>query len=252
MYMRIAHAGIKSDSLSDIKEAYDKKIIPRLEEIAGCLYICIIVKEPHQDEGFSISLWDSLEHIEAYEQSGQYQENVEELRPYFSDSSEQKIQLSKDLKLEYVSVPEEPIVKSYASLAQISSKTPGRGETLLTNLRLVTVKIHPGKIEEFTRLYSEKIIPVLKNVKGCLYAFLIKGLEERSEAISITFWDRKADMENYERSGLFDELNNKVKHLYTDLYRWKMAHEKDTDKKIITSDDLTINYFSLLTGKSFQ
>lgn len=252
MYMRLAHARLKSDSLSDIKDVYDKILIPRFEKITGCLYLSIIVKEPQHDEGFSISLWDSLEHMEAYEQSGQYQENVEELRPYFMDSSEQKIQLSKDLKLEYVSVPEEPTVESYASLAETNSKTPDRGKAFLTNVRFVSVKIHPDKIEEFTRIYTDEIIPVLKSLKGCLYAFLIRGLEEKNSAISITFWESKTDMENYERSGIFDELNDKVKRLYTDLYRWKMDHEKDTDKKIVTSEDLTVNHFCLLTGKSFN
>ena len=252
MFVRLVHAGLRPETLSDLQRIYDEKFIPRLEKVPGCLYVGLIAIEPKHDEGFSLTLWDSYEHLEAYEQSGLYQESLEEARPYLSGSSVMKLQLSKDLNLEYVSVPEDPTVKSYASFAQTEKRLPEHGITFLENLRLVTVKILPGKMEEYRRIYTEEIIPALQSVRGCNYAFLTEGLEEKNEVISITFWDSRQDMENYEKSGLFDELKNKLKHLYSRIYQWKLTLEKDTGKKVATSEDLSITYYSYVTGMKFH
>lgn len=252
MYLRLVHSGIDPTSISQFKEAYKTKVIPRLEKVPGCLYVGLILIEPQHDEAFSMTLWDSREHLEAFEQSGVYRENLEDARPYLSGSSEQRIQLSEDMKLEYVTVHEEPTVKSYKTLAQTDAAFPEHEKSYLANLRLLTVKIQPGKMEECRRIYIEEIIPVLKTVKGCRYAFLMEGLEERNEAISITFWNSRRDIDEYEQSGLFEQLNNKLKHTYTGLYRWKMAVDEESNKRAVTSDDLTIQYYSIIVEKSFQ
>ncbi len=252
MYLRLVHSVINPLSIPDIRKAYEIKIIPRFEKVPGCLYVGLILREPQHDEGFSMTVWDSGENLRAFEESGVYRENLEEVRPYLSGSSEERIQLSGDMKLEYVSVPGEPTVRSYKALAQMGPEIPGQEKSYLANLRLLTVKIQPGKMEEFRRLYIDEIIPVLKTVRGCRYALLTEGLEERNEAISITFWDSRRDIDDYEQSGLFTELNNRVKHTFTGLYRWKMAVDEQTSRHAVTSDDQTVQYYSVVIGKSFQ
>ena len=88
----------------------------------GCLYIGLMQNEHHQDECISMTLWDSQKHVENYEKSGLYEELLQGVQPYLSDSLLGKIQLSKELKLEYQPVQEEPVVKSYAFLAKKDSK----------------------------------------------------------------------------------------------------------------------------------
>ena len=251
MYMRLAHAGINPETILELQTVYETIIIPRLEQATGCLYTGLIVLEPDHDEVISMTLWDLLEHLEAYERTGAYKKNLKVARPYLTDASEEKMQLSADMKLEYVPAQEDPTtVKSYETVAQLDTEIPAK--SYLENLRLLTVKIQPGKMEEFRRIYTEEIIPVLRTVKGCRNALLTAGLEERNEVMSITFWNSKQDIDEYERSGLFEWLNNKLKYTYTGLYRWKMAVDEQQDKHAVTSDDQTIQYYSVLIGRSLK
>lgn len=251
MYMRLVHAGINPETILEFQTVYETTIIPRLEQATGCLYIGLIILEPDHDEGISITLWDLLEHLEKYERSGAYKKNLKAVRPYLTGASEEKIQLSADMKLEYVTAQEDPTtVKLYETVAQLDTEIPAK--SYLENLRLLTVKIQPGKMEEFRKIYTEDVIPVLKTVKGCRNAMLTTGIEERNEAMSITFWNSKQDIDEYERSGLFDWLNNKVKHTFTGLYRWKMAVDEQQDKHAVTSEDQTIQYYSVLVGRSLR
>jgi len=252
MYMRIVQLKIKPETLSKFREHYDENIIPRFQEMAGCLYAGLIQSEHHEDECISMTLWDSQANAEAYEKSGFYKEHLRISQPYLSDSSVWRIQLSKELKLEYHPVEEEPVVKSYALLAKKDAKILDQDKTPMMYLRIVSVKIQPGKMEEFKQIYKEEIIPALRDVKGCRYAYSTESIEEKNEAISVTIWDSKEDAYEYERSGLFDELTDKLKHTFAELYQWKMALEKEGGGQAVTSEDLTVNYYNIVTGKSFQ
>lgn len=77
-------------------------------------------------------------------------------------------------------------------------------------------------------------------------------LQEENKVFSVTMWDSKNDAENYERSGFFDELKEKVKYTFSELYRWKMAREKESSKIKATSDDQKVDYCSIVIGRSFQ
>lgn len=77
-------------------------------------------------------------------------------------------------------------------------------------------------------------------------------LQEENKVFSVTMWDSKNDAENYERSGFFDELKEKVKYTFSELYRWKMAREKASSKIKATSDDQKVDYCSIVIGRSFQ
>ncbi len=252
MYMRFVYLKIKPETLSKLRQHYEEKIIPRLQKMPGCLYAGLILSELHPDEGISMTLWDSLKHAEDYEKSGLYDELLQGLQHYLSDSLLWKIQLSKDLKLEYQPVAEEPVVKSYAFLAKKDAKILAQDKTPVMYLRIVSVKIKPGKMEMFREIYREKIIPALSAVKGCRYAYLTGSIEEENEAISVTIWDSREDADNYEKSGLFNELTEKLKHTFAELYQWKMALEKEGVRQAVTSEDLAVKYYNIVTGKSFQ
>ena len=252
MYMRLVQARYKPDSLSKIRQIFDEKIIPQLQKTPGCFYICLMKSEFHQDEAISMSLWDTKTHVEEYQKSGLYNEFLEEIKPHLSESSEWKIQLSKDLTLEYQPVPEEPVIKSYTTIAQLDTKIPAQEKTPVLYLRLLSVRIQSGKMDEFKKIYKNDIIPTLQTIKGCLYAYLTENIENKNEVISLTIWDNKQNADDYERSGLFDKLNEKVKHTFAELYQWKMSLEKEYSGKIVTSEDPNIKYYSMVTGKSFQ
>ena len=248
MFMRFVHMRVKTEFLPVIRKIYDEEVIPQLQKMEGCLFACLVRSEQQLDEGISLTLWDSAEHAETYVKSGIYNMLLNKLQPYFSDASEWKVQLSKDLTLEYQLIRDEPIVKSYASLAQSEEKLP---EDMMF-LRILSHKIRPGKMDEFKKIYLEDIMPTLKSVKGCRYAYLTTGIEDKDEAISITIWNNKQDADAYEKGGVYNSLVQKVKHTFSDIYQWKMALEQDKSRRMVTSNDLSVKYYSVLSVKGFR
>ncbi len=251
MYMRLLQIKIKPEKLPALRQFYETTVIPALQNLTGCRHASLIHSAHREDECISLTLWDSQENAEAYAQSGLFQRLLQATQPFFADSSEWKIQLSEELKLEYLPVPEEPVVQSYDVDAATDAQALPQAQTAFMYLRIVSAKIKPGKLEEFRRLYADEIMPALRDVPGCRYAFLTESLEAQSEVISVTIWDSRQDAENYEQSGLFDQLTQKVKHTFSELYQWKMALEPAHRGQVATSEDLTVRHYSVVTGKSF-
>lgn len=252
MFMRLVHTKINPEKFQDFRKFYDKKVIAELQKTPGCLCAGLMQSEQYRDECISMTLWEQQQHAEAYEESGLFQKLLAQARPYLADSSEWKMQLSKDYTLEYQPVEEEPVVKSFTVVEQKDSDVCDREKSQFMYMRIVSLRLEPGKLQEFRQLYREEIIRALCAVKGCRYAYLTESLKDENEVISVTIWDSKKDAENYERSGLFDKLREKVKHTFSELYQWKMTLEKEFGKKLATSEDMKVNYYSIITGKKFQ
>ncbi|MFC1724065.1 antibiotic biosynthesis monooxygenase [candidate division KSB1 bacterium] len=250
--MRFVHVKYPPENLSKIRDVYENKIIPGLKDVEGCLFASLVISESHPDEGISFTLWDSKEHVEEYEKVGLYYELLGKVLPLLSESSVWKVQLSKDMKLEYAPVPEEPVVKSFATVVQSDPELPADQNKTIMYLRVVSLKIKPEKMEDFRKQYSSETIPALKKVKGCRFAYLTKSAEEKNEVVSVTLWDSREDAENYEKSGLFEELIEKHKDTFAHLFQWKMALEKEEHHKAVTSEDITIMGYNILTGKSLK
>jgi heme-degrading monooxygenase HmoA len=253
MFMRLVQVKIKPELLGQMRKLYEERVIPMLQKQSHCLFAGMIVSSNQNEECISLTLWESKAEAEAYERSGLYQQLVEESKPFFADSSEWKVHLSKDLTMEYEPVPEEPVVKEYEIASNRKSGIIPVAKPNRMHVRLVSAKIQPGKMEEFKRLYNEEVLPALRTVDGCRYAYLMEGMKEQNEVVSVTIWETQKHAETYEASGLFDELKKKVQHTFSGLYQWKMRLEKySTTKQAGTSDDLTIQDYNVVTGQSFQ
>jgi heme-degrading monooxygenase HmoA len=252
MYLRLIQSKFKSEYLSIIRQVYDTKIIPELMKMPGCLCVCLVKSDFHQDEGISLSLWDSQEHAEAYAKSGQYEKYLMEIKPYLSDSSEWKIQLSDDFTIEYQPVQEEPVLKAYTAIAQGHKKIPLKEDVSLMCVRILSLKVQTGKMDEFNKIYRENILPALNKVKGCRYAFVTGNAEDKNEALSVTIWDSKQDAIQFETNGTFDRFINQVRHTLSELLQWKMGLEKESSQKVVTSDDMSVKYYKMVTGKSIK
>jgi quinol monooxygenase YgiN len=252
MFMRMVQVKIRPELAAELPLLYAKTIIPALQKTEGCLYASLIKSSHHPDESISMTLWDSLDHAEAYEKSGHFQKLMNEVNPYLSDSSEWKIQLARDFTWEYVPTREEPVVKSY----KVTTSFPEPPASTVPNspmyIRILSVRLKPGKLEEFATLYNAEILPVLRGVAGCRYAFLTEGVEERNEVISVTIWDRKEAADVYETSGLFTKLTRKVSHTFSELYQWKLSVEKRSSTQVSTTEDLNVNGYNVVAGTAFR
>lgn len=252
MYLRFVHARLKPEAEPVIRRLYDSRILSRLQGVRGCLYAALIVNEERKDECISMTIWESEANAEAYVRSGLFRELLKEAGPYLSDSSEWKIQLSKDLALEYSPVRTDPVVKSYKLTARADSAIPEHDHASRMCLRIVSAKVQPERALELRRIYKQEVIPALQRAKGCQYAYLTEGAEDAEEAISVTVWDSKRHADEYERSGLFEVLLGKIRHTFSDMYQWKMELEREFSGPVISSDDYSVGNYSVVIGRRFK
>lgn len=251
MHMRMLQVKVKQEDLASFIKLYEQRILPALESIGGCLYACLVQSIHRADDGISMTLWRSEEDTRRYEQSGLYKQLVAEARPFFADGSEWKLQLSKDFTLEYSQGAVEPTLKSFSV-----SKTGGERNLLIeqgphTFLRIVSVHVKPDKFEEYKGLYESKIIPTLLAAHGCLFSCLSTPAGETHEAISVTMWNSRADAEEYERKGTFDNLLHSVQHTLSELTQLKMQ-SAGTSLPSVTSEDVEVDGFHLLVSRRFK
>jgi quinol monooxygenase YgiN len=77
--------------------------------------------------------------------------------------------------------------------------------------RLTFINIPPDKVEDLRRIYSEEIVPVIKQQKGNIGAWLLEPTNSVDDFISLTEWVSEADATVYETSGTYKRLVDKVK-----------------------------------------
>jgi len=251
MFMRLVQLNVENRMIDEFRKAYNSEIIPCLHEMPGCRFAGLIASGSVETEFISLTLWDEQEQAESYEKDGVYAELLGKVRPYLSNTSEWKIQLSENLELEYKPVTEDPVIKKYSVRAQADTPSGGSIDSRLY-VRIVSLSIQTGKEGEFREIYDTGIIPALLSTPGCRYAYLTQSVQDSNSFISVTIWDSKSDADLYESSGKFNELVDKVSHTFSQVYRWKMALENSYNAKIKTSEDMKIESYNLVTGRNFQ
>ena len=83
-------------------------------------------------------------------------------------------------------------------------------------LRMTFFKLRQGKMQELRDLYNKEVVSAHKSHKGIRFVHLLESLENKDDGISITAWDTKADVEAYEKSGDYEKLVAKFKHMYAE------------------------------------
>jgi quinol monooxygenase YgiN len=251
MYMRLVHMKVKSDRLGEHHKMYDEEVIPALQKVPGCLFANLIESEDHPGDCISMTLWTTKDQAEQYGRSDKFKELLQQAAPFLADSSEWKIHLSEDLTLQYEEVKEEPVVDAYEVTAGERAEGASRKQSTALFIRIVSPQIREEKHEEFKNIYVNEILPALRQVKGCRYAYLTENAKEKNRIISLTIWDSKQDAEAYEQSGLFESLKTKIEHTFAEIYQWKMQLEKDSGGQVVTSEEMTVGGYKVVAGKSF-
>lgn len=258
MFMRLVQMRVNPEKISEFQKVYESMIIPTLQRTPGCVYAGLVHSLEEENDGISITLWSHQDDALAYERSGKYAESLEAARPFFSTSSEWRVQLSVDLRPEFWPAAPDPVVKSYATDASVlkASGLPG-GRAGSMYLRIVSMKINPEKKQEFVEIYHREIIPALRRVEGCLDAYLAEGVKWDNELLSITIWSGLEHAKAYEVTGEFDRLKQKVEYTFSNLSLWKMALDEVPSpgaqgiaKRVTASDDVTVRTYSLILGKA--
>jgi heme-degrading monooxygenase HmoA len=92
---------------------------------------------------------------------------------------------------------------------------------------------NPKDVDEFKMIYRDQIVPVIRNQKGNLGAWLLEPANEQDEYISLTEWISTADADAYETSGTYKELVGKVMSKFKGDYTLRVYNIADT--KIVAS-----------------
>ncbi len=250
MFMRLLQVHVKSDSVTNLPSLFSNSMLPEVRNARGCLYAGFIQSDREAEENIVVTLWDTPEHADAYAQSGVFQKVMNQAESIFSDVLEWKVQLSQDMSISKLSFKEEPVIKPNVPARAEPHRNPLLNGSALY-VRILSIRLLPGKAEEFARLYNELIIPTLRLIRGCKFAFLTEGMEERSEVISVTIWDRKEDADLYESMGIFESLKKRVSHTFTDIFQWKLTADKSTQQVLMTDEMMAHVDYRIVGGRSF-
>lgn len=80
--------------------------------------------------------------------------------------------------------------------------------------RMITATVPIDKIAEVTRIYEQTILPALKPVTGFQGAYLCSD-PTTGEGFLLTFWASEKDAIAHEKSGLYNQLVEKLSSFYT-------------------------------------
>lgn len=249
MYVRFVKLRVKPGMEAAYERYFREYDAPMMMQNEGCLFAHLIQDESDHDALMALSFWRSEAHARAYEESGRYAALIAKNRPFLEDSSEWRMQLTEDLTLSYVPVAVEPEVESFEVAASSSEAVPTEEGLSHMYLRIVEGKTDPGQVDAFARVYREEVIPALKQIDGCRYAYLAAGRNE-NEIMSVTLWESKAHALAYEASGQFDELLSKTRPWMSALTQWKMALDATKQSRTVTSEDVAVRGFRVLGGES--
>ena len=99
-------------------------------------------------------------------------------------------------------------------------------------MRFVHLKVREGRMRDMARFFEDRIIPALEGTKGCLYASLLQPSQEDQECVSMTMWRSQAAADDYEKSGLYDELLDDCDDLLADSSEWNVRLTGDPKRDV--------------------
>jgi heme-degrading monooxygenase HmoA len=251
MFMRLFQVKLNPVDIEQFKNFYEVSVFPQLQKMQGCIFAGLIKSGPDNNEYISITFWESLKNAEDFENSEVFKDLITKEKSFFSESNEWKVQLSDKMELEYAPVVEEPVVKKYSIELQKEKDDKPVFKNSQMYLRIVSVKIQKNMVDVFKKFYLEKIIPTLKETAGCRQVFLSESISDKDDFISVTIWDSKKHVEDYESSGKFKELVEQIKYTFSQFYLWKIDLENEYNAKIKTTDDMKVVEYNVVTGRSF-
>lgn len=252
MHLRMVEAAVKKDDDLSLEHLYTEKIISALENTPGCIFAGLLQQQDQPSHYISLTLWRNENDAEAYVHSGEYRKNLQLIEHTLDEGDEWKIQLSEDNTVEYTPVETEPEVKSF-TVSKHQDALPPHLAAKSSYLRILSLKIKPGREDEFKKIYNDEILPELESVNGCQFAILLDNSGHNGEMISLTIWDDAASVDYYEKEGLFNAFMGRLNHTLGDLYKWRMALEnRSKSATAVTSQDIGVSKFTMITGKKFE
>ena len=98
-------------------------------------------------------------------------------------------------------------------------------------VRLTSLTVKPGKLNEFKKFYNETAFPTVKKQKGSIDCRLLEPVDGKEEYFSMTTWETKADADAYHTKGVYKELVDKA----------RTFSDKDPVLRVFQTEDVLIH-----------
>ena len=89
-------------------------------------------------------------------------------------------------------------------------------------MRFVRLTVKDGRFNDLRDFYESRVIPALQNTRGCLFVSLLQPTEGENECVSLTLWSSQKRVEEYENSGLYDELLDESDDFLAEASEWRV------------------------------
>ena len=96
-------------------------------------------------------------------------------------------------------------------------------------VRLTQIFFIPERRNDIRKVYYDEIVPIVRNQKGNMGAWLLESHDNAGECISLTEWTSQKEAEEYEASGVYVTLVNMLKPMYTSKPVLKSYHVEGSE-----------------------
>ncbi len=83
MFARVAWGKVKPGTWQEYEQVYHDAIVPETRNVKGLIFRELLQGADDPNEGISLTLWESREDLDAYEQSDLYQRLVDRARAFY-------------------------------------------------------------------------------------------------------------------------------------------------------------------------
>jgi heme-degrading monooxygenase HmoA len=172
--------------------------MPETSGAKGLLAPELLRSTDNPDEGMSVSLWENLEDMLAFERDPLRQDLARGLEEFYPP-------------LAY------PRGDYWVKRLEIISPTPLE-QFRQGYLRVVGGRLRLGGWQEYERFHAESVGSTTGSTNGLRQRQLLRGTDDPDEAVTLSIWDTLEDMRSYETGAVRQEMAKQVEHLYTGQY----------------------------------
>jgi quinol monooxygenase YgiN len=72
----------------------------------------------------------------------------------------------------------------------------------------------PGEAETLSGIYEREAIPAIRSAPGNVSAVLLRQHQQADLFMAITIWKTQSAAEDYDRSGMAQQMVGKIRHLF--------------------------------------
>lgn len=84
MYVRMVYLDLKEGKMDEFRDVYTKEVIPTVKNHKGNRFVHLLECRENENEGISLTAWDTSEDFEKYLQSGDYERLSKKYEPLYA------------------------------------------------------------------------------------------------------------------------------------------------------------------------